>query len=89
MPQTKTFNDMNYKIPGTKVTRNVFDLTSKEIYNILSDNCIEIKSKQYWQDKCQNVQFDFDIWFSNLFMSCIRPTRKKCLVPVTGQKKIG
>ena len=75
MPQTKTFNDMNYKIPGTKVTRNVFDLTSKEIYNILSDNCVEIKSKQYWQDKFQNVHFDFDIWFSNLFMSRIMPNK--------------
>ena len=75
IPQSRLFNNMCYKIPGTQVNKNVYDLTSKDIYNILSDNYVEIKSKTYWQGKFQNVQFDFDVWFSNLFMSCVMPNK--------------
>ena len=54
------------------------DLTAKDIYRILTlDKTPEIKSKEYWQNKLNNDEIDFDCWFRNNFENKL--TERKCL----------
>ena len=74
-----SFENLHYDIYGTNTPKNVFDLTSKDIYSILLDSKnINNKSESYWSNKFVTHDISFDILYENLLHSQIMP--RKALV---------
>ena len=68
--------DMFFRVPGVKEPKNIFKLTSKDIYSILlSPHEIENKSELYWINKFNRPDIPFNIWYCNLFDSKVIPRK--------------
>ena len=73
----KDILNTKFEIPGGS-EKIFFDLTSKDIYNVLLLNKkTVIKSKDYWRNKFKNVQINFDLWYMCLLNCEITP--RKCI----------
>ena len=69
-----SFDKLMYNIDNEP--KSVFDLTSKDIYNVLLKNVPVVKkSETYWLDKLCEEDLPFDIWYKNLTMSKIIPRK--------------
>ena len=65
-------------IVSKQVEKSLNELTTKEIYGMfLQNTATEIKSKQYWVNKFNEPDLDFDKWFACNFNSNIIP--RKCV----------
>ena len=73
---THEVKDMQFRVPGMREPKNIFNLTSKDIYNILlNPQGIENKSELYWINKFNKPDIPFNIWYCNLFDSKVIPRK--------------
>ena len=69
-----SINNMYYKIPEVDTVKNVLELTSKDIYSILLQNdIVKIKALEYWKNKWQHENINFEIWYKNLLTCSLIP----------------
>ena len=69
-----SISNMYYKIPELNTVKNILELTSKDIYSILLQNdIVEIKALEYWNNKWQQENINFEIWYKNLLTCSLIP----------------
>ena len=69
-----SFHENYYNIPGKEKSRHIYELSTKDIYLImLHGENYERKSEKYWKTFFRNLDINFSMLYSKLFVSKIIP----------------